>query len=381
MDGVSLEMEKWKRVLSDMGFDVRVAAGNESPSTDILLPFLSIDSKEDDVEKIKRELERVLKDVDIIVVENIWSLALRIPVGLALEEIAKSSSKLFLGHHHDFWWERGRDGEILRKHFPPDLRNARHVVINSIAKEELKKRRGIESTVIPNVIDPSVFDGIKDLRGKIGVPKGSIMALQATRVVRRKAIEISIELVARLQEILKDRTGERLYRGERFDGNVFLAIGGMVEDEGYMKNLERLAQERGVNLVDVYDLVQSGEARFWDVYSVGDFVTYPSVLEGWGNQLLEAFAAGKPVVLFEYEVFRRDIKPLGFDYVSLGSAFEISKGLYRIDGKNLENAAKEISTVLFDSDLYRKIVKKNREIVERELSLDALRRMLEEVIG
>ena len=50
---------------------------------------------------------------------------------------------------------------------------------------------------------------------------------------------------------------------------------------------------------------------------MADFVLYPSAWEGFGNQLLEAFAVGLPAAVFEYPVFKEDIAPKGVRVVSL----------------------------------------------------------------
>ncbi len=382
MDGVSLEMEKWKKALSMLGNDVTIIAGNEAEGVDITLPFLSINSDFDDVEKMKEEFKRTFEGFDLIVVENIWSLALRESVGIALEEFAKSSNKLFIGHHHDFWWERDRkENDILRKHFPPDLSNVKHIVINSIAKEELFKRRRIESFVIPNVIDTTVFANLRDdFKSRLGIHPGDVVFLQATRIVRRKAIELSIELVSVFSKKLDGMIGRELYSGEKFTGRVFLAFGGMVEDEEYFRKLNDLAHVENVSIINAYPFVESGEYSFWDVYTLASVVTYPSILEGWGNQLLEALAAKKPVILFEYDVFKRDIKSSGIEYVSLGENYEIKDGIVHVDKKNIEAAAERVKDILFDSQEYKNIVEKNYEIVRKKYSIQALKRMLKRIL-
>ncbi len=382
MDGVSLEMEKWKKALEKLGNDVAIIAGNESRKVDITLPFLSMDSDFDDVNRMVPELEKVLDGYDLVIVENIWSLALRESVGIALEEFAKRSEKKFLGHHHDFWWERGRkENIILKEHFPPDLPNLKHVVINTIAKEELLRRRKLNSFVVPNVIDTSVFKNLKkDFKEKLGIRKGDVVLLQATRVVRRKAIEIAIDLASALSNVLSGMIGKELYNKEKFTGRVVLVFGGMVEDDEYFKELRNLADIKNVAIINAYPLVKSSEYSFWDVYTLASIVTYPSILEGWGNQLLEALAAKKPVALFEYEVFKRDIKSSGIEYVSLGDVYTSEKGMIHVSENVLKNAALRIKNILFNPQLYEEIVEKNYEIVEKRYSISALKRMLEKIL-
>jgi len=88
--------------------------------------------------------------------------------------------------------------------FPPNLPSIRHVVINSLASELLSFRRGISNMVIPNVLDfalepPSLDDYCNDLRERIGLQKDDLFILQPTRVVPRKWIERSIEIVRNMK--------------------------------------------------------------------------------------------------------------------------------------------------------------------------------------
>ena len=51
----------------------------------------------------------------------------------------------------------------------------------------------------------------------------------------------------------------------------------------------------------------------WDVYPFADFITYPSLYEGFGNAFLEAIYFKKPMLVNRYTTFVRDIEPQGFD--------------------------------------------------------------------
>ncbi|MBC8496328.1 MAG: hypothetical protein ISS57_03465 [Anaerolineales bacterium] len=66
-----------------------------------------------------------------------------------------------LAHNHDFYFERtdgvaltcGTAIELADYYLPPRDTLARHVVINSLAQRQLLERRGIPSTVVPNIFD------------------------------------------------------------------------------------------------------------------------------------------------------------------------------------------------------------------------------------
>ncbi len=52
-----------------------------------------------------------------------------------------------------------------------------------------------------------------------------------------------------------------------------------------------------------------------DVYSQADIVTYPSILEGFGNAFLEAIYFNCPIIINQYPVYITDIKPKGFQCI------------------------------------------------------------------
>ncbi len=51
------------------------------------------------------------------------------------------------------------------------------------------------------------------------------------------------------------------------------------------------------------------------MYQASDLVTYPSLVEGFGNAFLEAVYYRKPVVVNNYPIYATDIKPKGFRVV------------------------------------------------------------------
>ncbi len=406
MDGVSLEMEKWKKVLSRMGHEVEIVAGNDSEKVDLRIKELGFEDEDYEyffkrsfeegtisMEEIEGKKDRILRTLiseldhfDLLIPNNIWSLALSIPLGLALEEFASRTSKPFIAHHHDFWWEREKlrntSSEIVKKileeHFPPSLKNIVHITINSIAKEELFKRRGLRSVIVPNVMDFSKPISDPELGEKIrrefGLEDGTLVFLQATRITRRKAIELAVRFVKEFEDDVRGMIGETLYNGKKFNGRVVLAFSGMCErgEESYQSRLLEMAKNLDVEVLNL----RTKGYDFFDLYSVADVVTYPTILEGWGNQLLEAMCAKKPIVMFEYEVFLRDIKPHGVRYISLGEDYKLKDGMVEVGKATIEKAVKETEEVLFDGERYRSMVEENFEIGRRDFSLEKLQDIL-----
>jgi glycosyltransferase involved in cell wall biosynthesis len=244
---------------------------------------------------------------------------MNIPLGLALHDVIEESGIRTIAHHHDFYWERERfKGSAVRpwldEAFPADLPSITHVVINSAARRSLFERRGISSTVIPNVMNfssslPNRDSYTDDLRAAIGLQEKDRLILQPTRVVPRKGIELAIELLSRIG-----------------DPRNKLVISHDSGDEGheYLEQLSALAKEKEVDLRMIADRITTtrgqnakGEKCYTlgDLYPVADFVTFPSLYEGFGNALLEAIEFGKPVLVNRYPVFKDDIEPLGFDLI------------------------------------------------------------------
>ncbi|MCP4215779.1 MAG: glycosyltransferase family 4 protein, partial [bacterium] len=117
----------------------------------------------------------------------------------------------------------------------------------------------------------------------------------------------------------------------------------------------------------------------WDSYVFADFVTYPSLWEGWGNQLLEAIRARLPFLLFEYPVYEVDIKEKGLHAVSLGNNITgyDGQGLAQIEPKIMETAADEAVELLTGEQHYKKTVEHNFQVGQTHFSMNALRRHLE----
>ena len=186
-DGVSLEVEKWAKVLRRLGHDLFYCAGELGgyASGGALIPQLHFDHQsavmlsqrafdegsDADGDKVCDEIYIQADDIrpplrhfirsnrlDLIVVQNALTIPMNLPVGVCLTGLIAELGIDTIGHHHDFYWERQRYQtntilDLLDTTFPAKLPTIQHVTINSIAQERLKARRGIESIVIPNVHD------------------------------------------------------------------------------------------------------------------------------------------------------------------------------------------------------------------------------------
>jgi glycosyltransferase involved in cell wall biosynthesis len=257
-------------------------------------------------------------DLDMLVVENALAIPLNIPLALALTDVIAETGIPAIAHHHDLAWERQRFAvnsvpDLISAAFPPPLPSVHHVVINSVQAQQLAWRRGLNSRVIPNVMDYDREPAPPDeyalhARADLGIEDGEAFILQPTRIIQRKGIEHAIELVRRLG----------------LPAKLVVSHAGGEEGDDYERRVKEFA-----HLLDVPVRFESevvGECRcstpdgrrcyaLADIYPQADLVTYGSSLEGFGNAFLEAVYYRRPLVVNRYSVYEIDIAPKGFRVV------------------------------------------------------------------
>ncbi len=349
-DGVSLETYKWVKVLKRNGFDCFFFAGQlDTPKEKSFLEpkahfedpdIIGIYNASFGKERRERwvtvkilEIAEYLKsklyefankfDIDLIIPENALAIPLNIPLGVAITEFIAETGIPCVAHHHDFSWERKRFlvtavQDYILYAFPPNLPSIRHVVINSMASRQLSYQRGVSNIIIPNVFDfnnPPNENNPKamQLRRELGFEDDELFVLQPTRIVPRKWIERSVELVS-LLNIKRPR----------------LVISHESGDEGdeYKYRVKEYADRLGVELIFIgekigpmrmFGEISNREYNIDDAYQAADIVSYPSGYEGFGNAFLEAIYFKKPIVVNRYSIFVEDIEPYGFDVIKFES--------------------------------------------------------------
>ncbi len=397
-DGVSLESAKWAQVLWDFEHKSYWYAGllDRDSATSHCVPEAHFEHPENlwihqkiweanqrdpIVSRRIHEMASYLKstlyefverfDISILVAQNALTIPMHVPLGVALTEFITETRIPTIAHHHDFYWERTRFSvnavnDYLDFAFPPRQSGIQHVVINEAAQEELAWRKGVSSTLIPNVFDfegspPEPDEYALGIRAELGFADDDIIILQPTRIVPRKGIEHSIKLV----EALKNPRAK-------------LVISHAAGDEGYEYRtmLSELAHDSGIDLRFIDDRIgdvrkknSAGEKMFtlWDLYPHVNFVTYPSLYEGFGNAFLEAMFFRLPILINRYAIFARDIEPKGFRVPLM-------------DGYLTKHVIEEVRRLLNDDAYRQQVVDHNYAVAKRFYSYALLRRRLRTMI-
>jgi mannosylglucosylglycerate synthase len=346
-DGVSLETKKWADIFNRNGctcyyfggeLDTPPEVSFEVPEAHFQHPKISELYREcfdqsirppaltAELHKYREILKKGLYEfvekfkIDLLIPENAITIPLNISLGMAITEFIAETGIFTIAHHHDFFWERKRFlrncvWEFLNECYPPHLNSIKHVVINTSGANQLALRTGISSTLIPNVMEfekpaPGIDDYNADVRTALGIGDDELLILQPTRVVQRKGIEHAIELVARMKL------------------PATLVISHASGDEGYeyQTRVREYADLLGIKAIFVDEII--GDVRktlpdgrkvysLQDVYPHADLVTYPSLIEGFGNAFLETIYFRKPILVNNYSIYSHDIKPLGFQAIEM----------------------------------------------------------------
>ena len=393
-DGVSLETEKWTQVLTRLGHQCFFFAGLSDRPAEISYvvpeahfthptilktynaaftnrnrpPELSREIRELS-EYLKQHLYEFIKkyDIHLLLVENTLAIPLNLPLGIALTEFISETGIHTIAHHHDLYWERQRFlvncvWDYLDMAFPPRLPGVRHIVINSGAAAQLSYRRGISARLIPNVMD---FDNpplppdeyASTVRADLQLEPNEYFFLQPTRIVRRKGIEHAIELVRRLP----------------MPARLVISHASGDEGDAYEKHLRSFSQLLNISTIFVSDII--GDKRgttadgrkiysLWDVYPFADVVTYPSLLEGFGNAFLESVYFRRPIVVNDYTIYAIDIKPKGFRAIEM-------------DGFITDEAVAEVEQILRKPALAAEMADHNYQLAKRFYSFAFLEHQLQ----
>jgi mannosylglucosylglycerate synthase len=292
-DGVSVVAETWRRAFGEIGFAVRTIAG-EGP-VDITVPGLAIGAT---APPSPAELQEALRDVDLVVVENMLSIPMNLPASLALAAAIERRPAIL--HHHDPPWQRERYAHITA--LPPRDPAWRHVTINELTRRQMAER-GIAARTIYNSFDVDAPPGNREAtRAAFAIAPEERLIVHPVRAIARKNIPKALEIAETV-------------------GATYWLLG--AAEEGYGPELARIIAGARTRVIHRGSTDRAG------FYAAADIVAFPSTWEGFGNPPIEAAIYRRPVVVGHYPV-AEELRTMGFrwldpdDPAAIASWFTVS---------------------------------------------------------
>lgn len=269
-------------------------------------------------DELSVELQKALKDTDILIAHNVCSLNKNLALTAALHElhIHKKLPKLILWHH-DFAWGTPRYQNELHEGYPWSLlktnwEGAVQVTVSEARRVEMSELMNMEPSqiqAIPNGVDVEKFYKLDaqsiEYMQRLNLVKASPLILLPVRITSRKNIELALHITAKLKKSFQNPklvvTGPL---GPHNPANVkyFEKLKKLREDLTLKNYVHFLAE-----LTDEF----IPDSVIADFYKLADVLLFPSVEEGFGIPMLEAGFSNMPI-------FCSDIPPLrklGGDYV------------------------------------------------------------------
>src|SRR5215211_9482271 len=148
------------------------------------------------------------------------------------------------------------------------------------------------------------------------------------------------------------------------------------ERDQYVEHMRTLAKLMDVRVNFVSDIIKmergtttDGRKTYTldDVYPFADLVTYPSLLEGFGNAFLEAVYYRRPIFMNNYTIYSIDIKPKGFQAVEF-------------TGFVTDETVKHVQKVLGDRKFAEEMTERNYKLGKQFYSFTVLEQQLHVLI-
>lgn len=172
------------------------------------------------------------------------------------------------------------------------------LVVSQFWRTRLREEFGVSADVVTSGVDTDRFReyppaDAATLRARAGAA-GRTLFLTVGGIEPRKATRDLIEALAMLRHEMTPPPVLALVGGHSFQDHRAYA-------ESVLARARELGLETGKDVV-LLGTVPDAELTGW--YHAADVFVFPSVNEGWGLALLEAMAAGLPVVATDIPVFR-----------------------------------------------------------------------------
>ncbi len=268
---------------------------------------------------IEAELQKVVEDLDVLIVHNAMTLHKNLPLTSALWNLHTSKRiPPIIGWHHDFAWDREEYQEELKDEFPWDLLRkpwpgAINVVVSAAQRTRLAQLYSLDQAAIHVIspgIDPSVIGNWTDMTRRIVTEYKLLQAdavlLLPARITRRKNIELALQVLAELRS-LSSQDVRLIVTGPPGPHNPANAA--------YLESL--LSQRRALELDTyahfLYELHtqnqhQVDQATMANLYALSDALLFPSLQEGFGIPLLQAGFTRLPIYCSDIEPFHESVE-------------------------------------------------------------------------
>ena len=106
-----------------------------------------------------------------------------------------------------------------------------------------------------------------------------------------------------------------------------------------------------------------------DAYAAADLILYPTLIEGFGNALVETIFYRRPLLVNRYPIYDVDIQPTGVN------AIEIE------DGAITDSTVDQVAAWLADPEATTALVEENYEIGLRHYSYEVVRERVLPLFG
>ncbi|USK43970.1 glycosyltransferase family 4 protein [Cytobacillus oceanisediminis] len=262
------------------------------------------------------------------------------PVGGALTRLAakdarkKSTNVIYTAHGFHFY--KGAPFLNWLIYYPVEKWLSRYTdILLTLNKEDYKRAKKFKANIIeyiPGVgLDNKRFNDIEvdknEKKAEIGVKKDSFIILSVGELNKNKNHEVIIKAIAKI----KNRNIKYIICGQ-----------GPLESQ-----LKELAQELGI----AEQLILMGYRNDIDeICKASDLFAFPSFREGLSLSLMEAMAAGLPVV--------------GSDIRGNSDLVDNGKGGYLISPEDVNGYSKNIKAIMNDQQLSEKMAMENKNRIK-----------------
>ena len=283
-DGVSIVAEQWAVAVEKLGSEVVEIAGRFG-SRDTLRErrcFAPLwDAFGEEENPSWPSVMMLLTDVDAAIVHNALTLASNPGASIRIRDALQILRLPAIVVHHDPPFEhRARRAD---ERFPLDLDSAVHLAPTTATALGIHLHRGFRPDVLANFVDTgAVSGGDREVtRQLLGVKDDTLLVLHPVTPYRRKRVDRAVEAIRTLEDATGREVVYWLTGADSTAENVDPGVG------SYLGLLRR-------------PHVSGYVPEIRDAYAASDFVIMSSDWEGWGLPVLEAAAAGRPVIASRY---------------------------------------------------------------------------------